>query len=472
MSLRDDWIRVASLAKGTALIDDAVRYNPIARARVMRAIADFSKADLASRRRLANAMSSQIIRHAGKTKYGKQYPNNIAQFPVLHKHALRLDQTLFMKSSLISIPASTSGTTGSPLQLIRSATSVAAEQAFLDNMLTPYNLIMKTARLAVLRGEVIKPVNDNSPPFGAERFHKRRLFLSSYHLSPETIDWYAEALHKFKPDVLWVYPSSICTFVRLLRDKQVKIPIILSSSEMMSASLRAALEDTFSAEVIDYYGQAERMVLAVSTSPQEYWFNPAYGRVELIEVECEEFASDVRRMRIIATGYWNKAMPIIRYDTGDFAFVPRDASEEELEKIELGLLPFKGISGRQEEFILRPDGRKIIGLDHIPREVENILQVQFVQQELSSIQIRVLATPAFSRPDIQRLLENARTKIPDTMEIAVRIVDFLEQLESGKTPFVIRSATLPVEAAALEPAPPRTRGGAAARTGSGYQRTA
>jgi phenylacetate-CoA ligase len=85
----------------------------------------------------------------------------------------------------------------------------------------------------------------------------------------------------------------------------------------------------------------------------------AYGRVELLPSADDPILGGRRYVRIISTGFWNSAMPLIRYDTGDRAIVPAEANERDLEAISLGLLPFFGISGRDDDYILAPTGLKI-----------------------------------------------------------------------------------------------------------------
>jgi hypothetical protein len=88
--------------------------------------------------------------------------------------------------------------------------------------------------------------------------------------------------------------------------------------------------------VIDCYGQGERTCLAVGVNPGEYKFLLAYGHVELMIQPIDADESDVRKARIVGAGYWNPAMPLVRYDTGDSALVPVDTSEADLLEIAAG----------------------------------------------------------------------------------------------------------------------------------------
>ena len=86
---------------------------------------------------------------------------------------------------------------------------------------------------------------------------------------------------------------------------------------------------------------------------------------------------------------------------------------------------------------------RLTGIDHIPRDVRNVLRIQVVQESLEHVRIRVLAGPGFSRRDADQLLYNARSKVPDSMTVAVETAEWLERTPRGKTPLVIHRA--PVE---------------------------
>ena len=140
----------------------------------------------------------------------------------------------------------------------------------------------------------------------------------------------------------------------------------------------------------------------------------------------------------MATGFWNTAMPLVRYDTGDRAIVPTTASEADLRAISLGLKPFSGIAGRSDDFIVTSEGMRLGALNAIPWEVENLLQVQFVQESFTSVVVRALALPRFSAADCARLEANARSRLPGNITVRVEVVDRLLVGPHGKTPVVIR----------------------------------
>jgi len=145
-----------------------------------------------------------------------------------------------------------------------------------------------------------------------------------------------------------------------------------------------------------------------------------------------------RRLKIIATSYWNAAMPLVRYETGDSLMVPRSYDDSAVADVALGRRPFLRLEGREGEYLLTEDGVRIIGLNHIPRDLNNVLQLQLVQQDLGAVTINVVALPAFSKLDAGQILQQARAKIPASIEITLNVVDRLTLNAAGKAPFVLR----------------------------------
>jgi len=427
-------------AKDIGSLDRLIRYHPLYYTRALYTIGKFNDAGMQERERLADEMRERTLNLALRTPYGKQYGHDFECWPILEKTTLRNNPDVCFTRSFPSIPASTGGTTGLPLGLSRSIQCIAAEQAFIDNLIRGYGLSFRSARIAVLRADEVKDLADDKPPFGVLRHAGIRLILSNAHMSRRTVDWFVSALKEFQPQVLWVYPGMLANLIRLMDEAglNLKIPIVLASSELMEPSLYRAIEQTLSARVIDYYGQGERVCFAYSTQSGEYWFSPSYGYVELQPQNNCDIENGTKSARIIATSYWNNAMPLVRYNTGDLAIVPSSYTAKDCDEVALGIKPFFGIAGRSDEYIVTQDGKSIHGLNHLPRDIEHILQLQVVQESVDQVTIKVLARPDFSESDREKIAENARGLIPPEIDLTIDVVDLLEFAPNGKTPFVIR----------------------------------
>jgi phenylacetate-CoA ligase len=420
--------------------DALIRRNPLfyrgARARL-----DALQAQgLEARRAFVDNRLRKVLDTARRSTYGREAGGGatLSSWPLLEKTALRADPDAFRAPGVfVSVRGSTGGTTGLPLRLVRSLQSVVSEQATLDWLLERLGVQSSRMRMAVLRADSIKDPADRSPPFWILTHGGQRMVLSPHHLSADTVRDYAHALREFQPDVLWVYPTALESLCRLLlgAGQRLSIPRVHASSEMLGARAWKIARQALSQPVIaDYYGQAERVAFAAAFEPGVYRFVPGYAAVELVRFAAQ---GDETLYEIVGTSLWNLAMPLVRYRTGDLVSLPAAWGARELEEVALGVRAFAGILGRSGEFLLTPEGARITGINHFPREVGHVRRIQVIQEQLDEVRLLVLAEAGYSQHDAQRLLANVRAKLPPSMRVSVELCERLEQTALGKTPFVI-----------------------------------
>lgn len=431
--------RWAAKAKQTILGDALIRRMPILYARAYRAFNTQSQAPLGQRIAWARARLEKVLRAALRTPYGKTIGSlKLEDWPLLEKDQVRDCPEAFLATpKWTTIPASTSGTTGTPLKVYRSLPSIVAEQAAIDYVLRSQGLDFGRVRIAVLRGDNIKNPADTTPPYWRDELGGRKRVFSSNHLSKQTFRYFLDALRAFQPDCIYAYPSILESFCQLMlhSGENFQVAYVVTSSEQPSAALGTLIEQALGAHWIDYYGLAERNVFAYSHFPEGYYFLPGYGWNELIPIET---TPEGIRYEIAATSLWNLAMPLVRYRTGDTILLPNDLTEAQREAILWGLQPFAGIRGRFGDFLIAPDGAVLMGIDHIPRDVQHVARMQVIQESPTQVRILVLPLPSYSAADEAQILANARLKLPATMYVQVETVEQLERTTQGKTPFVIR----------------------------------
>lgn len=419
--------------------DGAVRRNPLFYADAQRALELLEHASLDERRSWTRARLSELLWPASHTDYGRTVRGggDIASWPLLTKSQVRAKPAAFFSGSrLFTVKASTGGTSGAPLLIVRSLRSVVLEQVCIDRMVQKVGADARSGKCAVLRTETIKDPNDFKPPYWIYAGGGKRIVFSSNHLSAATVEHYARAIEEFGPDCLLGYPTSLEALCVLLQrcGRRLKIPAVLCSSEVLHDRVWKAARETLDCRLLDYYGQAERVAFAYATAPGEYRFLPGYAHVEFEPAGNE---GDHKLYEIVGTSLWNRAMALIRYRTGDLIRVPASWGERELEELSLGERTFSGVMGRDSDILITPDGVKVTGISHFQRDVSNIVRIQVIQESATEVVILVLPTEEYTDHDRDRLLHNAREKLPKSMEVDIRSVTALERTARGKTPFVI-----------------------------------
>jgi phenylacetate-CoA ligase len=428
---------IASL-KHLRLSDRLIRRNALWYAAPRRLLAEFEQLDASARQRWREQRLRQILAAAGRTAYGRGVgaPGYLGDWPVLEKETLRERPAAFLaRPAWLAISANTSGTTGMPLSLRRSLANVAYEQAVLDHLLEGAGVPPEGCRAAVLRGDDIKPPADREAPFWRPASGGRRLIFSSNHLDRDTVGAFVEALRQFAPDVIFAYPSVLDSLCSLMIERGLTLRINLTAcgSEVLTKATTELARAALATRVIGYYGQAERVAWAYGDPDQGFRFLPSYSVNELRFIES---AGELDTYEIIGTGLWNTAMPLVRYATGDRIRVRKGANPGAVAD---GRERFVEILGRSGDYILSPSGARLLGIDHIPRNVPHVVRTQFIQESASSVRLLVIPAPGFDESSRKLLLKHASLKLPPSMSIRIETTTQLLRNRTGKAPLVVRS---------------------------------
>ena len=118
--------------------------------------------------------------------------------------------------------AATSGTTGTPLNVYRSFGSILWEEAFhLQHWhWAGWN---RGQRQAVLRGDIVIPVERREPPFWFKDVVGGQLVLSTRHLDRQTVPLFAEELRQFGATQLRAYPSAAYELATLVAETGIPV---------------------------------------------------------------------------------------------------------------------------------------------------------------------------------------------------------------------------------------------------------
>ena len=123
--------------------------------------------------------------------------------------------------------------------------------------------------------------------------------------------------------------------------------------------------------------------------------------------------------------------------------LPAGTDAAQREAIALGVRPFGGVLGRDDDGLVSPEGAWITGLSLIERDAEHVERTQIVQETIDQVVIRVLPLPGYSAAQADHLLRNARARVPGSMRVRVETVETLERTALGKAPHVIRRPEVP-----------------------------
>jgi len=254
--------------------------------------------------------------------------------------------------------------------------------------------------------------------------------MSSYHISERTLPSYIRKIREFAPSLIEAYPSSIFAIASFMKNhgySPIPIKSIITSSETLLNGQKKVIEEMFRCRVFDWYGSYERVAAIGTCEHGNYHIIEDYGYTELID-----YRGSVKE--IVSTGFNNRLMPLIRYKTGDLV-IPDNSNTPCPCKRHFRVV--ESIVGRLDDYVLLPDGRKIGRLDFIFKDDLPILEGQICQYEDYSIRIRVVPDQGFNPSHKERLIENARLRLGQAVDISVDLVSEIPRSKNGKLKMVV-----------------------------------
>ncbi|OVE79714.1 hypothetical protein BVY01_01695 [bacterium I07] len=258
----------------------------------------------------------------------------------------------------------------------------------------------------------------------------RGLEVSSDYIDSSNIEYYAGLLRKYRIKLWRGYPQSIDYFCRLLEDagiNDIKPKTIVSVAFSILPYQCQFIESWSGVPVCDNYGLDEHVALICQCPESKgYHIAPEYGIVEIIASDGTA-ARDGEEGRLIATGLHNRAFPLIRYDTMDFAI----ASER---RCTCGrTLPIiEKLTGRIDDFILDTRGRWVSAVGFPLINVKGIRKAQIVQETEKSLDVFIVPEKSFGKLNENQIIREYRKKLGRTMEIRVHHVDEVPYPRPGK----------------------------------------
>lgn len=337
----------------------------------------------------------------------------------------------------------TSGTTGSPLEICYDQATINITYAALDRHYrwAGCQLARRGDRMAVVRGNVIVPLNQKNPPFWRYNHFHNQLLLSSFHLSRNNLGLYFEEMQKFQPDIIDGYPSTLYVLAKYLKNhgERFSVKAVISSSETLYDFQREMIEKNFQCKIFDYYALAERVVFATECEAHEgHHLNMEYGISEIVD-ENGFPVSDGTPGKLVGTSIHNFGMPLIRYLTGDRTTIrPKSCS------CGRGLVLMDDVTTKAEDTLTLKDGRLISPsvLTHPFKPLNSIEESQIIQKDFDWIVVRIVRRRDYSDSDTRHLIREFKARIGEDTKIDVDFVDELPRSNNGKFRWVISEVPL------------------------------
>jgi phenylacetate-CoA ligase len=370
---------------------------------------------------------------------------DLHRIPILTRETIksRIEDLKSRRPGDVLTDGHTSGTTGSPLSVFYSSDMVTMNYAVMDRQYrwAGARLERNGDRAAVVRGNVIVPLSQKKPPFWRHNRSLNQLLMSSFHLTPDNLTCYYQALREFQPKVIDGYPSSLYVLAKVLLNRGERLPLTaaITSSETLYDFQREAIEEAFQCRVFDYYAAAERVVFADECDHhQGHHLCEEYGITEILGEDGEPLPPGQEGL-LVGTSLHNIGMPMLRYRTTD-----RTALKTHVCSCGRPLPLMEDVTTKAEDLLRLRDGRLIPPsvLTHPFKPLDCIEASQLVQTDLDRLVVRLIPRPDYGEQHAKHLVRELKARLGEDMRIDIEQVDSLERTSRGKFKWVISQVDL------------------------------
>lgn len=364
----------------------------------------------------------------------------LSQLPIITKNDLLTFDMTNISRLKGTQSVVTSGTTGKALTLVREADCFAIQWAvwFRHRARFGINLDDESVNFT---GKPLVPLEQKKPPFWRYNAAQKQHLISMQHININTIGSIVGFLNSIKPKFYSGYPSIIAEVARLALiqnvtlDKDSRPSVIVMGAEKTLDYQVDAIRKWLGNDIVitDQYGLTEGNCNFSKCEFGHYHEDFEFCHIEIVDGETLPDGST--RGRLVGTTFYNKVLPLIRYDTGDIARIAPDDFQCPCGRNSRVILE---VDGRVDDYILLPDGRHVMRFDYLFKDTFEALEAQVIQQDMDAITILAVLVPNADKNGFERKVEaHFREYIHSTMLLKFEYTDTIPKSNTGKFKAVI-----------------------------------
>lgn len=240
------------------------------------------------------------------------------------------------------------------------------------------------------------------------------------------LDWLCDE----KPDYLLTYPTLAAELAALSLEKHraLKVAEVRTFGEMLRPGVRELCREAWRAKLIDLYSAVELGNIALQCPESEHYHVQSEDVIVEVLDDSGVPCAPGTIGRVVVTSLHNFAMPLVRYEIGDFAEAGAPCS------CGRGLPVLSRIAGRLRGMLTAPDGKRYwpyFGSRGM-LDIAPIRQIQVVQKSLRLLEVRLVVGDPLSADQEERLRRHLLSHLPRGLELAFSYRDRIERTPGGK----------------------------------------
>ena len=244
----------------------------------------------------------------------------------------------------------------------------------------------------------------------------------------------AEWLQRHEPDYLLSHPTNIGWLARHCLERGIVLPRlrqILTIAELLKPEVRDLAREAWGVAIADVYSTRDAGYVALQCPAFDHYHVQAEAAMVEVLDEAGRPCRPGETGRVVITPLHNFAMPLIRYEIGDWAEVgpPCPCGR--------GLPVLARIHGRSHNMLVLPSGERRRTLMSTADanellEAAPIRQFQFVQKSLETLELRLAVPRPLTAAEEARLRAWAEGKFGDHLTFVFKYYEEIPRTAAGK----------------------------------------
>jgi phenylacetate-CoA ligase len=243
----------------------------------------------------------------------------------------------------------------------------------------------------------------------------------------------AEWLQREKPEMLQTYPSVLFEIARHFLENDRPLPSlkrVYTFGEVLEPKVRELCRQAWGVDVLDSYSTTEVGYVASQCDQGSYHVHAEHLLVEVLDDDGLECAPG-ETGRVVITDLFNYAMPLLRYEIGDYAEVghPCPCGRK--------LPTLRRVLGRQRNMLVLPNGEKrwpVWEMDVLEAFDGRlpVRQYQAIQRSRNEIELKLVATHPLSADEESKIRRLFGVLLDEGMQVHFNYVDSIPRGPNGK----------------------------------------
>ena len=369
-----------------------------------------------------------IIDHAVSTVpfYRDLRGKMLLQLPVTNKNLIRANEEAFLSNLFdenTRVGSVTSGSTGTPFKVYHDVQKKMRNSA-------------DTMYFAGLAGFTIgerlyylKIWSDNNKKSALQQWMQNIIPVDVIQLDEKKVSSLFDILRNENSTVgILGYSSALELMARFAEKNNISmvnsaVKSIISMSESLNEYTKATLSKVFGVQAVSRYSNIENGIIAQQETTRESRFliNTASYHIEVLDLDSDIPVKNGQLGRIVVTDLYNKAMPMLRYDTGDIGAI--DPGDNRY---------LSSIEGRKLDRIFNTKGELLSSYIVYKNmwQYTEIVQYQFIQDGPRSYVFKINVEGHFTRED--KLINEFKQYLGNDADFKIEYVSEIPLLSSGK----------------------------------------